>query len=322
MRIMHEYSYERPATLDEAVRLLDAKHTVIAGGSDVLPQLKTATIWPEMLIDVQDIPELSVLEEREDGIHIGGMQTLSHIAKTPLIIRKVPAIGQGARNVASPQIRNRGTIAGNFLQARRCIYYNQTKEWRKGIPVCFKVGGGECLQIPKSPVCRAIYYSDVAPALLAYGAKAVIAQADGEHTADVWDLMKAHCEDRDELFILKEFFIPKENYEGAWSKFQKFSLRGGIDFPTINFACKYQAGKVRFFAGAIATYVLELEDLEAYLAEKGAEFSVDEAVGIADAEMKKKSQIVREAGITVKVKRGTFILVRELLEQLKNDLNG
>ena len=84
----------------------------------------------------------------------------------------------------------------------------------------------------------------------------------------------------------------------------------------------YTFGQDDFPEDAGIAKVLELNDLEAYLAEKGADFSVDEAVAIADAEMKKKSQIVRESGITVKVKRGTFVLVRELLEALKKDLNA
>ena len=318
MLILANYAYHRPSTVQEAVQLLEEQGSlIIAGGSDVMPQLKTATIEPTALVDLARIPELKVVEEREDGIHIGAMAALSHLAKDALILEKVPAISQAARNVASPQIRNRGTIAGNFLQARRCFYYNQTKEWRQGIPRCFKVGGDVCIQIPNSPVCRAIYYSDMAPALLAYQAKAVLVTAQGEKQADCMELMQAHCQDKDEKFLLREFIIPRESYQGAWANFTKYSLRGGIDFPIINFACVAGKGSVRLMAGAIATHVLELEETEKYLKEAGASFDVAKATDTAVEEMKKKSQIVRESGISVQVKRQTFRFIEDLLKQLK-----
>lgn len=322
MLILANYAYHRPSTVQEAVELLQEEGSLImAGGSDVMPQLKTATIAPRSLVDLAGIEELRAVEEKADGIHIGAMAVLSQIAKDPLILEKVPAIAQSARNVASPQIRNRGTIGGNFFQARRCIYYNQTKEWRRGIRRCFKVGGDVCLQIPNSPVCRAIYYSDVAPALLAYNASAVVVTAGGEKTVDCRALMMAHCQDRDEQHMLvRAFVIPRASYANTWSCFSKYSLRGGVDFPMINFSCVYGPDSVRLTAGAIATHVLELTDTEAYLLEKKGDFAVEEAVEIAVAEMKKKSQIVRESGISVQVKRETFHLIRELMAALKSSL--
>lgn len=151
MMILARYEYYRPSTVEEAVSMLKKENTIIAGGSDVMPQLKTATIAPEALIDLSKISEMHTVEETDDGIYIGAMVTLSHLAKNELILRKLVALSQAARNVASPQIRNRGTVGGNLMQARRCFYYNQTKEWRRGIPVCFKVGGDRCIQIPNSP---------------------------------------------------------------------------------------------------------------------------------------------------------------------------
>ena len=321
MLILANYAYHRPSSVEEAVKLLQEEGSVImAGGSDVMPQLKTATIEPKSLVDLALIPELQAVEEKEDGIHIGAMAVLAQLAKNELILAKVPAIAQSARNVASPQIRNRGTVAGNFFQARRCIYYNQTKEWRQGIRRCFKVGGDVCLQIPNSPVCRAIYYSDVAPALLAYNAKAVVVNAEGEKLVSCDELMLAHCQDRDEQkMLVTEFIIPKESYTG-WSGFMKYSLRGGIDFPSVNFACSYSESGVRVTAGAIATYVLDLTETAAYIREQKQAFEVSKALEIAVEEMKKKSQIVRESGISVQVKRGTFCFIEELLNALKQGI--
>lgn len=318
MLILANYAYRRPATVEEAIRLLEEDGSVIiAGGSDVMPQLKTAVMEPKALVDLAGIRELRRVEEQEDGIHIGSMAVLSQLAKHPLILEKVPAVSQAARNVASPQIRSRATIGGNLLQARRCFYYNQTKEWRKGIPLCYKVGGDRCIQIPNSPVCRAIYYSDLAPVLLACEAAAVVCTADGEKRISCRKLAESHCQDRDETMLVREFVIPRENLEDSWCGFRKYSLRGSIDFPVINFACRYQPGHVRLMAGAIAPQVLELEDAEHYLEEQGKAFQVSEAVDLAVGEMKKKSRIIREAGISVTVKRETFLFVEELLERLK-----
>lgn len=319
MLILANYEYYCPSTIAEAVDLLKKERTIIAGGSDVIPQLKTATIESEALIDISHIKELKATEEKEDGIHIGAMCVLSHLAKDELILKKLPAISQAARNVASPQIRNRGTIGGNLMQARRCFYYNQTRQWREGIPRCFKVGGDRCLQIPNSPACRAIYYSDVAPVLLAYGAKAVVHTAAGQKTVSCEELITAHCEDRDEVMLIQAFIIPKESYTDAWAKFEKYSLRGSIDFPTINFACVAAGQDVRLTVGAIATKVLELTDTEKYLTSKGKSFVLEEAVAIALKEMNSKSQIIRECGISVQVKRGTFCYVGTILKSLKEE---
>ncbi len=331
MLILANYAYHRPSELKEAVRLLREEGSIImAGGSDVMPQLKNAVIAPKALVDLGKIPELKAVTENEAGVRIGAMAVLSALAEDPVIRRCVPAVGKAARNVASPQIRNRGTIGGNVLQARRCFYYNQTEQWREGIPRCFKAGGGECLQIPNSPVCRAIYYSDLAPVLLAYGASAevLVPEADeagapgavrsAEKTMSCEELVSLHVSDRLPKLLVRAFVIPKENYEGTRASFAKYSLRGSIDFPMINFACVAGNGKVRLTAGALAPQVLELTETEDHLAEAGSGFDLEKAVETAVAEMKAKCRLIRETGISIPVKRGSFAFVRETLEALKN----
>lgn len=316
MLITHNFAYYHPSSVSEVLPLLGDGNMIIAGGSDVLPQLKTATISPSALVDLGGIEELKKTEEQSDGIHIGSMAVLSHLAKNPLILKKLPALSQAARNVASPQIRNRGTIAGNILQARRCFYYNQTKEWRKGIKHCYKVGGDLCLQIPNSPVCRAIYYSDIAPVLMAYDTKVVTLNRSGnEQTVNCYDLIEAHCKDEKKDFLIKEFFIPRLCYEGTYSKFIKYSLRGSIDFPVINFAGSCGEDFIRIFVGAIATHVIELTQTESLL-KRRTSCSAGEILNTALEEMKTKSQIIREAGISPKVKRGTFCYVKAILDDL------
>lgn len=317
MLILSNFAYYHPSTMAEALELLKDDNEIIAGGSDLIPKLKTGVCHPTALVDLAEIKELRKIEENEDGIHIGSMTTLSRLAKDALILEKLPALSQAARNVASPQIRNRATVGGNLFQARRCFYYNQTKEWRQGIPRCYKVGGNTCIQIPNSPVCRALYYSDLAPVLLAYNAKVLVNIHKKEQELTCRELLDAHCEDRSEKMLIKEFFIPKSTYGKAFSKFVKYSLRGGIDFPIINYACVCAPNILQIFVGAIATHVVELMDTASYINSKGKDFDETEALKIALEEMKNKSQIIRESGISVQVKRSTFRYIEPILAELK-----
>lgn len=320
MLILSNFTYHRPSTGAEALELLNDSSVIIAGGSDLIPQLKTGVCTPSSLVDLSGIEEFKQVVEKEDGIYIGSMATLSHLAKHKLIMEKLPAVSQAARNVASPQIRNRATIGGNILQARRCFYYNQTKEWRQGIPRCYKVGGNTCIQIQNSPVCRALYYSDIAPVLLAYDAKVLLHINGEEKSLSCKEILDTHCEDCLEKILLKEIFIPKNSYSGSFSKFSKYSLRGSIDFPIINFACVSNPNFLRIFVGAINTHVVELTETEGYLKEKGNHFIEVEALEIALGEMRKKSQIIRESGISVQVKRNAFRYIEPLLAELKSHI--
>jgi len=322
MLILTNFAYHRPTTMTEVLSLIKDGDIIIAGGSDLIPQLKCSSIpAPDGIVDLSGIKELKIIEEKSDGIHIGAMTILAHAAKNDLVLDKLPAVAEAARNVASPQIRNRGTVGGNVMQSRRCFYYNQTKEWRQGIPLCFKVGGSRCLQIQNSPVCRAIYYSDLAPVLLAYDAKVVVNIEGEDTTINCRDIIDAHCQDHDKKkMLIKEFLFPKASYSGVFSSFAKYSLRGSIDFPVINFACACGAGTPRIFVGAIATNVLELTATEAYVQDKRNNIDVSEALEIALGEMNKNSQIIREAGISVQVKRGTFRYIESMLADIKRHI--
>lgn len=102
---------------------------------------------------------------------------MRELARSELINTRCAAVAQAAAVTASPQIRNIATTAGNVMQDRRCIYFNQSEQWRGALPLCYKTGGEVCHQIPNSPVCRAIYYSDLATALIALDAEAGISGA-------------------------------------------------------------------------------------------------------------------------------------------------
>ena len=154
--------------------VVSAEHaTYIGGGTDIMPLLKNEVRDDRDFVFLKKIPELHVLEEKDGELIIGAAMTLTELAESELLNSRYAAIAQAASLTASPQIRNIATVGGNIMQDRRCIYFNQSEHWRSALPLCFKTGGEVCHQIPNSPVCRAIYYSDVATALLMYDAEVV-----------------------------------------------------------------------------------------------------------------------------------------------------
>ena len=169
------------------------------------------------------------------------------------------------------------------------------------------------IQIPNSPVCRAISYSDLAPALLAYGASAVVIDASGEKTISVRELIDAHTADSLPALIVREFIVPVCR---GWSGFTKYALRHSIDFPIINFAL-CMGDSIRLFAGAIAPNVVELSETAEYLSAH-PDFDIEEVSALAVAEMQLKCALIREAGLSVPVKRSAFAMVREILEAYRS----
>lgn len=321
MQIKAEFGYSFPDTIQEAVEKAASGAVIMAGGSDLMPRLKLDLLEPDEMVDISRIPGLSGITVTETGIRIGSMTTLDAIARDMTILEKAPVLSQAARNVASPQIRNRGTIGGNVLQSRRCFYYNQSHEWRQGIPVCRKLGGEVCLQMQKSPVCRAIYYSDMAPALLACDATAEVYTRKGMCEMSVRELVHLHCTDKLEPMVVMAFHIPANAYAGPAALFRKYSLRGSVDFPIINFAAAVKAdGSASIMVGAIAPEVVSLSAAAEYIAGKGTDFDLEEAFCMAVKEMEDKSQLIREAGISIQVKRSAFLQVRGVLEAVRQKM--
>ena len=152
------------------------------------------------------------MEERDGELIIGAAMTLTELAESALLNSRYAAIAQASSLTASPQIRNIATVGGNIMQDRRCIYFNQPHLWRSGLAYCFKTGGSICHQIPNSPVCRAIYYSDVATALIAYEAEVEYIEDGETHRTDLKSLIERHsvanglaCHERLPILVTRVF---------------------------------------------------------------------------------------------------------------------
>jgi 4-hydroxybenzoyl-CoA reductase subunit beta len=287
--------------------------------------MKQGVKKPSCLLDLKNIPSLKSITLTERDLLIGSMVTLAEIAGHPLVNRVCPALARGARSVASPQIRNMATIAGNLLQERRCLYFNQSEYWRKGVPACLKLGGEVCHQVPQSRTCRALYYSDTAPALLSFDARAECYDREKAEVIPLQEMIHRHVAGRNEKLLLTGIVIPIPP-EGTWGRFLKCGIRAAIDFATVNVALRFSPGipggqpspKVRIVVGAVAPEPVELNETAEFLV---AHFSKrtslqGEIEERARKEVSAKSALIRETAVSLKSKRNAFNIASEGVREL------
>ena len=160
----------RPWNLDAAVATLgrfglDVK--LVAGGTDLIPSMNQGLFAPKILLDLKGLRDLRFIRfDPERGLTVGAVTTISALTDSPVIARHFPVLHAAARNVASPLLRNMGTVGGNLCLDTRCLYYNQSAFWRQSLGGCIKNEGTICHVAPASDKCWAAFSGDVAPALL------------------------------------------------------------------------------------------------------------------------------------------------------------
>ena len=167
------FEFRAPRTLEEAARILDGEGTnamALAGGTDLLPNMKRRQQVPKTLMSLRSIEALQASRWSDSGLRLGACITLADIAKDARFRNGLTALAQAASLVATPQIRNMATLGGNICLDTRCNYYDQNYEWRKAINFCLKKDG-TCWVAPSSPKCMAVSSTDTAPALIALGAR-------------------------------------------------------------------------------------------------------------------------------------------------------
>jgi len=257
------FDYVVPKSVDEAVRALrDAGPggMLVAGGTDLYPNMKRRQFEPKTLVGLRAIKDLrGVGGTARDGVTIGACTTLTAVATHPAIARDYPALAMAAGVVSSPQLRNMGTLGGNVCVDTRCNYYNQTFEWRKAIGFCMKKDGDICLVAPGSDRCWAVSSSDTAPVLWSLGARVRLHGPSGERTIPVAALFQDDgiqylAKRADE--IVTEIALPPA--EGWRSVYLKLRRRGSFDFPILGVAAAVRLeGEVvreaRIVLGAVAS---------------------------------------------------------------------
>ena len=246
--MMPGFELYQPTQLADALALLDRYGKdgwKIAGGNDSLSWFKERVKRPKAVIDISGIVALKGVRETADGIEIGSLTTVTEIERHPLIRAKYRVLADAARRVASPQIRNTGTIGGNLAQDARCWYY------RYGLP-CYRSGGNTCFADTPEGVnrehalfdadrCVAVSPSDTAPALVALDAKMVIKSSNGERVVTAEELFVGPKTDITRMTqlkpeeILTAIRIPS-SWAGARFYFEKVADRDAWDFALVNVA--------------------------------------------------------------------------------------
>jgi len=242
----------RPRNLDAAVSLL-AKHAgdlkVIAGGTDLLPSMKQRLFTPPFLLDLRGVDELRGIRTMPDGsVSIGALTTLAEIEHSPLIRRDYSVLYQAAKTVASPVLRNMGTLGGNICLDTRCLWYNQSLLWRKSCGFCLKKDGDLCHVAPSSKICWAAFSGDTPPALLCLGAEVEIAGTNGVRRVPLAEfyvndgIVRLHLSASE---IVARICIPATS-QGWRGSYEKLRVRGSIDYPLagVAVALKFRQGRV------------------------------------------------------------------------------
>jgi xanthine dehydrogenase YagS FAD-binding subunit len=189
---MKAFEHVDATSIEEAMSWLgeDWNVRIIAGGTDLLGEMKRGIIAPTLLLNIKTIPGLSSIEvDDRDGLRIGPLVTLGTIENSEIISARTPILSQAASAAASPQLRNMGTLGGNICQRPRCWYYRgEFPCLRKGGRQCFALGGDNRYHaILGGGPCFIVHPSDTAPALIALDAELCIAGSDGTRTLSVGD---------------------------------------------------------------------------------------------------------------------------------------
>jgi len=178
-----QFKLLRPRTIDEAVSCL-AKHggnlRVLAGGTDLIPSMRQKLFEPPYVLDIRQISELrGIRPHLGKGVEIGALTSLTAIEHSDFLRQHYPVLTEAAATVASPVLRNMGTIGGNICLDTRCLWYNQSLTWRKGCGFCIKKDGDLCHVAPGGSKCWAAFSGDTPPALLCLDAEIEIVGASG-----------------------------------------------------------------------------------------------------------------------------------------------
>ena len=185
------FEFRAPQTLDEAARILDgegANAMPIAGGTDLLPNMKRRQQVPRTLMSLRHIESLGRAEFASSAVRLGACLTLTDISNDLRFRNGLTALAQAASQVATPQIRNMATLGGNLCLDTRCNYYDQNYEWRKAIGFCLKKDGSTCWVAPGSSKCMAVSSTDTAPALMALGARVRLVSRSSERQVALSEL--------------------------------------------------------------------------------------------------------------------------------------
>jgi len=263
LRIAPTFEVRNPQTLDEALALLGEHGSgarLIAGGTDLLPNIKHGLHAPTLLVNLKSVAGLDGVDLDGDILAFGALVPLERLASDPAIRAVLPALADAASQVAGPQHRRMGTLGGNVCLDTRCVYLNQTYFWRSALGFCIKKDGTECHVTKVGKKCVAAASNDTAPALTVLGASVELASPRGTRALglDAFYLNDGVANtviEADE--VLTRILVPRPASDRR-TAFQKLRIRGSIDFPMLNLALAFNLDDAGFLSapdvvvGAIA----------------------------------------------------------------------
>ena len=276
MMRLPRFHYYRPRDIREAAQVLASEDNamVIAGGTDLLPNMKRRQQTPRTLVALRHLEPLASVTNGS-GLIIGAGVTLTALVQEPGIKSAYRGLWQAAAQVATPHLRNMGTLGGNVCLDTRCNYYDQNYEWRKAIDFCMKKDGEICWVSTGSKKCLAVSSTDTAPALIALGAEVELEAADGQRTISLQDLYRndgMHYLARNHGEILTRIIVP--DCAGTRSVYWKLRRRGSFDFPVLSVAAAIRFGvggavrEARIVLGAVASTPVLCESANEFLNDK------------------------------------------------------
>jgi xanthine dehydrogenase YagS FAD-binding subunit len=288
---MKSFNHTDVKTLAEAkTALIGGKAEIIAGGTDLIGRLKDNVLatYPTALINIKSIPGLDYIKEEAGVLKIGATTRLADIAANPVVNQKYTALAQAAGRVATPHVRDMGTLGGNLAQLHRCWYFRKPENRfpcvRKGGTTCYAMMGDNRYHSIFGIVnkCLAVNISDTAPALIALNAKVVTTSRTLE-AENLFDVQNPGNTVLAAGEIIKEIQIPAPP-AGAKSAFLKFAIRKSIDFPIVNCAVMVGGGASRIALNAVAPKPYRATKAEAAIAGKPINEASAEAAGAAAVE--------------------------------------
>ncbi|HLJ69116.1 MAG TPA: FAD binding domain-containing protein [Chloroflexota bacterium] len=289
---LSRFTYHSPSSVAEAgtmLRELGPDATLMAGGTDVLVNIKHRLVTPSHVIGISRLPELTNVEWHTDGwLTLGAGVTLRRIESDPAIAARFSALATSAHLVSTPQVRATATLGGNVCLDVRCNYYNQSFDWRKAIGFCMKKDSEICRVAPGGDRCWAVASADTVPVLVALRAEATVAGEGGDRRVPLETLYQDDgltpmgLEFGD---IVTRIHLPPQ--PDVACVYQKFRIRGSFDFPLVGIAAavrRDRAGIVeeaRLVMTAVASYPERASAAEAALIGRRLDESTIGAAGTA-----------------------------------------
>lgn len=325
MSALSDFRFCRPSSASEAValRLEHPASRFIAGGTDLLPNMRHGLVGADVLIDLGNIGEMSGVQEADGALRIGAGTTLAALAAHPTVQARFPALAQAALGVAGPTHRTAATVGGNLCLDTRCRYYNQSATWREGNQFCMKLAGDVCRVATKSERCYAAFSGDVAPALLVLDAQLDILGAQGLRSVPIGAFYRDDGQHYlglapDELLLAVR--VPLHG--NLHSAYEKVRIRDAIDFPLTGVAVALRRsadrgnsciGHLAIACTGVSSRPERVEGLEA-LAGQALD---DAAFALIEKQIKRGIQAMETTIVSVPYRRRvTPVLARRMIERL------